>query len=115
MSAEKELIALVSRLQQEAYNHGVQDTIKRISDAASNIAPTEKKSPIQQGAQRRGHVIGLVKDTIYASPGLKGSEIVKRLQDNDKRIMERTVRTSFLRLKEDGIIESRDRKWYPAQ
>lgn len=127
MSDHKDEIAsiseIIAKVDREAYARGVKDTIARYAAIGDQLLPPDVSPAKPNGAtanQGRGRpatsAINVVKDAVFAKPGMKGIEVVEAAQKIDSKIPDRTVRSCLRRLKYDTHeIWQRDKRWYPKK
>lgn len=120
-----EIARIIAEAEQEAYARGVRDTIARMSASANELLPpdanrAESPKPATNGtapSPGRGRppskTIGVVKNVVFTTPGLKGVEVVGAVHAIDSSIPERTIRTSLRRLAINKVIWKRSGSWYP--
>jgi len=80
--------------------------------------PPANTTPEANGTRGRPSTkaITVVKETIFAKPGLKGVDVVKAVHEIDGNIPERTIRSCLRRLsKNTHDIWQRDKRWYPKK
>jgi len=123
-----EVLAIVRRLEREAYQKGWRDAVAAIQEAAGQVTavvrerPRLKRPAMVLGKGRASYkmpVIDIIFQVISEHPGLRGSDIfreaVERVPGSDFKTMDRTGRTALMRLRKRGKIEQRNGKWFPTE
>jgi hypothetical protein len=126
MSDRREKIdRLLAEVERESYARGWHDAIAALQAKAPEIAPvtvaqgdTENETRIDSVAPPRlrgrpAKAINLVRDEIFAEPGLRGVDITRALAKKGTPVIDRTVRSCMRRLRDSRIIWQRKGKWYP--
>ena len=117
-----DILRLIKKREKEAYDKGWHDAVVNIVAAARGGALSRIQAPSTPRVGReRLHersIIDRVFDTIKDRPGMRGADIITRVSDDtgiDYKKVDRTGRTSLMRLRVRGKIVQRDGKWYPAE
>ena len=122
-----ELSRLIAEIEHEAYNKGWSDAVVAMTQAAGQMrAPTtpgadriaaiERKHEVENTHRRhrRGSIPSAIMAIINESPGLTGAEIAG-IAKTKSGIKERSMRSALRRLRAEGEIVQRQRKWHPAK
>ncbi|MDA1326997.1 MAG: hypothetical protein O3C34_19930 [Proteobacteria bacterium] len=123
-----DVIKLIQRLQQEAFEAGWKAGIDSIFEAASKgraepvksirLEPAHPMDEFEKPTEATKPAVQIIQDVIKELPGLRGADVfreaVKRIPGSDFKKMDRTGRTALKRLKERRKIHQRDKKWYPG-
>jgi hypothetical protein len=125
------LIAEIEAAVAAAYQRGWDDAVQAIMQAAQKPAQAVQQSlPLQHPRQVRPSgelsnsktatpLIELVLNIVKTHPGVRGADIVTYatlvMPDKERKLLDRTVRTGLLRLKQRERIISIDGKWYAAE
>jgi hypothetical protein len=133
VSRHDEIERLLADAEREGYSRGYADAIAAVTAAATAAANQGGQKPLAQvtpepasasdsGAEaangngktrgRPAKAIGLVRDAIYAAPGMKGVEIIKWLEEKKTPVLDRTVRSCLRRLNGKEVWQRKTR-WYP--
>jgi hypothetical protein len=116
---------LLAEVERESYARGWHDAIAALQSKAPEIPPDEfapeapenetrvdsATSPRQRG--RPAKAINLVRDEIFAEPGLRGADVTRALAKKGTPVIDRTVRSCLRRLRDNRIIWQRKYRWYP--
>lgn len=113
---------LLAQIEREAYARGWADAIATLQEKAAALpppsestrGPTASEPDTQRGRGRPATYIGIVRDIITTTPGLKGAEIVRESQRRETPVEERTVRSCLRRLKGKHVWQ-REGRWYPKK
>lgn len=134
MSKHAEIERILAEAEQEGYARGFADAIAAMTAAATEaaktsvVAPTPALTPESapvaesaaaapangngRGSGRPAKFISLVHEAIVTTPGIRGSEIVRYLEEQGTPVMDRTVRSCLRRLKGKEVWQ-RSKRWYP--
>jgi AT hook motif len=117
--------SLLAEVERESYARGWHDAIAALQAKAPEIPPVEfapeapknetridsVAPPRQRG--RPAKAINLVRDAIFADPGLRGVDITRALTKNGTPVIDRTVRSCLRRLRDNRTVWQRKNRWYP--
>jgi hypothetical protein len=118
------LLDEMERESRESYARGWRDAIAALQAKAPEMAPINPIADkggnganvdsvaLQRQRGRPEKAISLVKNEIFAEPGLRGVDIVRSLEKKGTPVGDRTVRSALRRLKGAKIAWQRNGKWY---
>ena len=112
---------LLSDVERESYARGWRDAIAALQAKAPELPlpdsavtfETAKANGSAEPEKARGRppkAIGIVREIIFAQPGLRGVDIANQLEG---KVIERTVRSCLHRLRGHHEIWQRKGRWYP--
>lgn len=116
---------IIAEIEAAAYERGWSDCAQSIMNAARHppkpvqtamsFAPARGLSEIEEDEP----VIEIVHRYVQENPGKRGNAIVDYVAghrpDRDRKLVDRTVRTALMRLKNREKILAVDNGWYPAE
>jgi hypothetical protein len=122
MNTKEQILRLLDRLEKESYDRGFLSALQAVQTAATHVSAARLPShtapelfnlpEAKKPRTRKGATVSAVLSVIKQEPGLRGTEVVARVQAQMPGAMERTVRTSLRRLKLDKAIRNHEGKWY---
>lgn len=109
----KRLSAAIKSALERVYEAGGKEGVAQFVAKATALATgTPAPMPQRKARGRRAQAPKLVVSVLEQSPGLRGVDIVKKIQEQGTAVHERTIRTALRRLKKAGVIAQREGKWY---
>ena len=111
----KRLTAAFKAALERVYAAGSKEGVAEFVVKATALASggNQPKAP-HKGRGRKAQAPKLVVSVIEANPGLRGVEVVRKIQEQEE-VHERTVRTALRRLRGAGVIAQREGKWYRGE